>query len=174
MIRQNARGTKDSLNASNTGTGWTMHDSRTVANRFLALANQRGVALTPMQLLKLVYIAHGWMLALAGTRLIRDEVQAWQYGPVIPRLYNALRSYRNQGVREFVQAPAGDLLSPDEESLIDQVFQIYGDKSGPQLSALTHAPNTPWAKTYKAGSFGLVIPDSEIEAHYKHLAETRT
>ncbi|MBV9510077.1 MAG: DUF4065 domain-containing protein, partial [Caulobacteraceae bacterium] len=82
-----------------------MHDSRTVANRFLELARERGQMLTPMQLLKLVYIAHGWMLGLAGRPLIRDEVQAWQYGPVIPPLYNAVRSYRRDPVSQSLAQP---------------------------------------------------------------------
>lgn len=35
-----------------------MHDSRIIANRFLELAERNGDTLTPMQVLKLVYIAH--------------------------------------------------------------------------------------------------------------------
>ena len=57
-----------------------MFESLTVADGFLELSRERHRALTPMQLLKLVYIAHGWRLGLYGKPLIRDEIQAWQYG----------------------------------------------------------------------------------------------
>ena len=67
-----------------------MHDSNKIANEFLRLAKESGQSLTPMQLLKLVFIAHGWMLGLYGEPLISDDVQAWKYGPVIPDLYQTL------------------------------------------------------------------------------------
>ena len=56
-----------------------MHDSRTIANEFLRLAAERHTGLTSTQVLKLVYIAHGWSLALLGKPLIGDEIQAWQF-----------------------------------------------------------------------------------------------
>ena len=148
-----------------------MHDSRTVANRFLELAN--GKPLTPMQLLKLVYIAHGWMLGLYGRPLIRDEVQAWQYGPVIPRLYNAMRGYRANAVSSSLNAPLDDVLDEEEADIVRQVYELYGDKSALALSRLTHASGTPWEMTYVSGEFGTPIPTDFIADHYRQLAATK-
>lgn len=147
-----------------------MHDSRTVANRFLELARQAGVFLTPMQLLKLVYIAHGWMLGLYGRPLIRDEVQAWRYGPVIPRLYNAAREYRAGPVTRQLRAAADHPLDEFEDDIIGQVYNLYGKKSGIALSRLTHAEDTPWALSYEPGEFGTPIPQDLIQEHYQQLA----
>ena len=147
-----------------------MHDARTIANRFLALADQAGDSLTPMQLLKLVYMAHGWNLGLNGRPLISDKVQAWQYGPVIRPLYEAIRSFKSQPVSGPISAPAQDRLSADDLSLIDEVYELYGDLSGPALSRLTHARGTPWDMTYEPGEFGTVIPNDLIEDHYKRLS----
>lgn len=149
-----------------------MHDSRTVANRFLLLASDNDDTLTPMQLLKLVYIAHGWMLGLYGRPLISDEVQAWQYGPVIPKLYAAIRHYRGDPVlRDLPTSPSSDRLNATEGDIVSQVYERYGRMSGPALSRLTHAPGTPWALTYEPGSFGVRIPTDLIEDHYQRLAE---
>ena len=146
-----------------------MHDSRVVANRFLDLANAKGDSLTPMQLLKLVYIAHGWMLGLYGRPLIRDDVEAWQYGPVIPRLYNSVRGFKSQPVVGPLPARE-ETLDDKEKSIIDQVYEIYGDLSGPQLSRLTHAEGSPWQITYKPGQFRLEISNDVIEDHYRQKA----
>lgn len=150
-----------------------MHDSRTVANYLLELARRSGNPLTPMQLIKLVYIAHGWSLGLYGRPLIKDEVQAWQYGPVIPRLYNRVKAFRDQPVEGPLPADDADVLSATEQDLLQQVFAVYGEMSGPALSRLTHAPGTPWAETYKRGTFGLRISNDVIEDHYKRLAADR-
>lgn len=148
-----------------------MRDSKTVANRFLELARERNDALTPMQLLKLVYIAHGWMLGLNGRPLIRDDVEAWQYGPVVPRLYNAIRQFRSQPVQGPIKAPSGETLDPAELDIVSQVYDIYGQKSGPALSRLTHQKGSPWDRTYEHGRYGAVISNDLIEDHYAQLAK---
>lgn len=144
------------------------YDSKHIANRLIQLAYDRGETLTPMQLIKLVYIAHGWMLGLYHRPLIGDDVQAWQYGPVIPRLYNALRNYRSNPVTAQVGA-ANTPIDGEAESILRQVYERYGRMSGPALSRLTHAAGTPWAYTYTPGTFGLVIPTDIIEDHYAQL-----
>lgn len=146
-----------------------MKSSKTVANEFIKLAREAGESLTPMQVLKLVYIAHGWMLALYHRPLISDEVQAWQYGPVIPVLYNQVRAYRSGPVKA-VDAAYGENLDGHEADIVRQVFEQYGHMSGPALSRITHANNTPWALTYEPNSFGIVIPNDLIEDHYSRLA----
>ncbi|MEM1036277.1 MAG: type II toxin-antitoxin system antitoxin SocA domain-containing protein [Pseudomonadota bacterium] len=147
-----------------------MRDSAKIANRFLTLAHERNDSLTPMQLLKLVYIAHGWGLGLYGVPLIRDEVQAWQYGPVIPRLYNKTRKFKSLSVTGHLPSEEPEGLTARETDLINQVYQHYGSMSGPALSRITHAIGTPWELTYKPGSFGIVIPNDLIEDHYSRLA----
>ena len=148
-----------------------MAEAVTVANRFLALADERGDALTPMQILKLVYIAHGWMLGLYGRPLIKEDVQAWQYGPVIPKLYNAMRHFRSSPVVGPLSTKSAEALDGEEDDIVKQVYSLYGEKSGPALSRLTHAKGTPWDVTYQDGIFGLVIPTDIIEDHYRRLAQ---
>lgn len=148
-----------------------MHDSRTIANRFLRLAAQDANTLTPMELLKLVYIAHGWQLGLTGQPLIKDTVEAWQYGPVIPRLYEYVRHYRGKPVDQTLPTPiANDPLTPDEDALIADVYRRYARKGGLTLSKLTHASGTPWSQVYEDGTFGRAIPNAMIGAYYEDLA----
>jgi uncharacterized phage-associated protein len=149
-----------------------MNSSVIVANRFLELADAKNDKLTPMQLLKLVYIAHGWMLGLYGRPLIKDKVEAWQYGPVIPALYQHVRKYKGAPVTKkistYFEVSDMDAL---EDDVVSQVYGAYGSKPGMQLSRITHAQGTPWELTYEDGSFGLTIPTDIIEDHYKKLAE---
>jgi len=152
-----------------------MATSISVANRFLELAEEAGDPLTPMQLLKLTYIAHGWMLGLHSRPLFNDRVEAWQYGPVIPALYSHVRQYRGAPVSKRV----GNFLDrgkldDQEKAVIDQVYQAYRKFTGMELSRITHASGTPWELTYEPGSFGKIIPIDLIEDHYKRLAEQRT
>ena len=152
--------------------GFEMADARIVANRFLELAREQGRSLTPMQVLKLVYIAHGWMLGLDGRPLIAQPVEAWQYGPVVRDVYNGVRSFGRGPVLAPMWAPQGQ-LDYYENDMIRQVFNIYGNMDGIALSNITHMPQTPWAQTYRPGAFGTVINNDLIAAHYQRLSRER-
>lgn len=156
------------------------HDSRAIANWFVERAAQdRGRAFTPMQLQKLVYVAHGWNLALNNAPLIQDRVEAWDYGPVIPDLYLALKKWGAGVVSDpiiqiqskFSPVIHNTALMPSEEEVLEQVYQSYGGMSGAMLSNLTHADNTPWKRTYVPGVHGSVIDNRIIADHFSALAQ---
>lgn len=153
-----------------------MADARLVANRFLELADMDGRPLTPMQVLKLVYIAHGWRLGTAGQPLIEQPVEAWQYGPVIRDLYNAMRGFGGgavQGPLSLGYGARADRLSPEEDALVRRVYELYGQMSGMQLSRITHADGTPWQQAYTPGRHGTEISDDAIADHYRRLSQER-
>jgi uncharacterized phage-associated protein len=144
------------------------YDAATVANRFIELAAKGGKKLTPMQLIKLCYISHGFSLAINRRPLLDESVEAWRYGPVVPSLYRRLKSYGSGPVTEPVSSNWGNAkkLDPDDRALIDEVFAKYGHFNGGQLSHLTHRPGTPWAETYTPNSYGDEIDDAVIRTHY--------
>lgn len=136
-----------------------------------------------MQLLKLVYIAHGWHLGYTGKPLINEEVQAWKYGPVIHSLYKQLRQYGSGAVREPVATGPFPWMrdadvDPEPASLLDSVWQNYAGYGGVQLSAMTHQQGTPWWVAWNENGgrskYYAEIDDSLIEAHYKEkIAQAR-
>lgn len=154
-----------------------MADARVVANRFLELARaDEERSLTPMQVLKLVYIAHGWNLALHDSPLIDQAVEAWQYGPVIPDLYRAMRGTGSGAVRGPLPAAYGanaEDLTASEMHLVDQIYNLYGRMNGIALSRITHAKNTPWRQVYKPDQHGVEIPTDLIAEHYQRLSRER-
>lgn len=148
-----------------------MHLSLAVADYLLKKAGQDNLSLTPMQLIKLAYLCHGWMLGLYDRALIAENVEAWRYGPVIRNLYSAVKRFRADPVMgPLIQnSGAADDFSADEKSIMDQVFTIYGKYSGIDLSRLTHSPGSPWHKTWNAGE--AIIPNALIKLHFQGLSK---
>lgn len=141
----------------------------TIANQFIERAKRDGVTLTNMQLQKLVYIAHGWALALLDHGLIYEPVEAWQWGPVIPSLYYKLSHYGAGEVTSPIPMLDSQTIDPLDDALVECVWKSYGRMSGFKLSTITHQKNTPWSRTVKDFGLRSVIPESYIRDHYRHL-----
>lgn len=128
--------------------------STLVAREFHGLSKAEGVRRTPLELIKLTYLAHGWSFAILKGPLVDEPVEAWQYGPVFPKLYHALKAYGQSPV-EIVpkcyreQTEQGICLESEERDLVKDVYETYKHLNGPQLIDLTHKKGSPWSKTWK-------------------------
>jgi len=152
-----------------------MYDVLRVADAILKIAKAHNKTLTPMQLVKLTYIAHGWSLGLRDKALFNNKIEAWQYGPVIPDLYQVTKSYGRNPIPLGAIGDASDIsLMPDDQRFVEKVFDKYGHLDGIALSYLTHKAGTPWTKVYdKFGSLRqrAQIPDELIAEHYREIAK---
>lgn len=158
------------------------HSPLAIANEFLRLAKRDGKDLTHMQLQKLVYIANGWLLAASERPLVEDDPEAWEFGPVYRRLFDALKKYGRASVSEFIRwgddtpfsLDDGDMaeeeLAPDEKEILHMVWDTYGNMQAFQLSALTHQKGSPWSQTYETGR-NKIISKELIAKHFKELMQ---
>jgi uncharacterized phage-associated protein len=155
-----------------------MKSAINIANYFLKKSFEDGIDMTPMKLIKLVYIAHGWHLGLFDSELISEPTEAWKYGPVVSSVYRMFKKYKTERIssidfpNEKYKGEYYDLLKDvNTSAFLDKIWDVYKSYSGGQLSDLTHQANTPWSKTWneKGGSltYGAIIPNDVIKAHYK-------
>jgi uncharacterized phage-associated protein len=144
------------------------YDARSVSNYLVEIAAKDRNTLTPMQVLKLVYIAHGYSLGFRRTPLIKNRIEAWKYGPVIPELYHAVKHWRDHPV-QIIDLKSNTDLEDDDKNFVDEVYSAYKDYDGIDLSALTHQPLTPWDTVYNPLAFGNPIPNNLIEHHYRAM-----
>lgn len=140
----------------------------TVAKELLDRLSQVNPSVTPMQLLKLVYVAHGYMLGVHGRPLLDEDVEAWQYGPVVRSVYDAVKHYKSHAIEQIV-VPRPVELDPQEHEIIDRVARTYGKATGVTLSAATHKPETPWSLTWKRAGKNSTISNDVIEDFYSRL-----
>lgn len=145
------------------------HDPRGIANALIRLGRDNAQPRDPLQIVKLTYLCHGWMLGLYHRRMSSDPVYAWQYGPVIPAVYEGVKRYGRKPVLKLIPCP-DDSFDELENDLIDQVFNVYRQFSGIDLSMMTHARGTPWHQIWYQNVRNARIPDELIEEHFSELA----
>ena len=148
-----------------------IYSALTIADEVLRIAKRDGQSLTPMKLMKLTYIAHGWALGLLDRDLFKNRIEAWQYGPVIPDLYHATKVYGRSPIPlAKVDTNAASQVDAQVSELLAQVWRKYGHFDAIDLSNLTHKSGTPWDCVYEPGRRGIEIPDHLIKSHYRELA----
>jgi len=147
------------------------YSASTIANYFIKKYATSG-ELTPLKLIKLVYVSYGWYLETFENKapLVNEKPQAWRYGPVFPSLYNNLKQHGKSFVKEPINCFTSEVINDEDARFLDKVWEIYGQKDGIYLSALTHKDGTPWSETYPKGE-NLIIPDPLIKDYYKKLLE---
>jgi uncharacterized phage-associated protein len=138
----------------------------TIARYFIEISNG---GKTPLQVNKMVYIAHGWNLAIFNDSLIIEQIEAWEYGPIIPILYHEFKRYGNDPIPN-IPVEETKHIKDDTKHLLDKVITVYGNYSSLQLSSLTHQKGTPWERVY-CPSKKLIIPNDIIKTYYIEKAK---
>lgn len=129
-----------------------------VANTILDEAEGREILLSPMKLQKLMYLAHGYYIAVTGQPLTDEDFEAWQYGPVSPTIYHEFKDFGASPIKTGKRATRrywdnGEVNSdtptiPESDrrarAVINFVLNTYGGRSAVYLSDLTHKVGSPW------------------------------
>lgn len=132
-----------------------------IANYFIYKARESEditeINLTPIKLIKLVFIAHGTYLATKGKILFKEPVQAWKYGPIIPDLYHMIKDYRGDKIVSYIglskisdDGSVAPNLPTDPEilELLEEVWKYFGSWTGIELSSWTHRQGSAWDIAY--------------------------
>lgn len=160
------------------------YTSKAIANKFIELAKlEERSDLSPMKLQKLVYYAHAWFMAFTDKELIKEEVQAWKFGPVIPDIYHEFKDLGNSNITSFATElefeesklklikPVVDETDENANAIINEVWRVYKGLTPVQLSNATHAKDSPWevvASNYEGElPKNIEIPNSLIKEIFK-------
>jgi len=123
-----------------------MYNALDIAKYFITLASpEKEDFITNLKLQKLLYYAQGFHLVLFGKPLFTEKIQAWQYGPVVPEVYQIYSQYGSNPL------PQPDSLNMDQydretQNLLDEVYEVYGQYTAPTLMRFARQ-ELPWKET---------------------------
>ncbi|MFV1985066.1 MAG: Panacea domain-containing protein [Thiohalomonadales bacterium] len=134
-----------------------MHDGREVANYILDYADENGISVTNLGLQKITYFCHVWFLISANKPLIKQNFEAWKFGPVLPYLYRFFMEFGDQKITSRVtklDSKTGNKIiaridmDKDEESLLEKIVSFYSRLSVNQLVEQSHVSGGPWYEVW--------------------------
>lgn len=111
---------------------------------------------SPLYMQNVVFSCYTHYLKEYKTDLFKDKFEAWKDGPVIPSLYQSLKSYKNKSIDKlddyekkvlharFLQIPNGREI----KKLINQVADENSTRTDNAIYQEAHAQDAPWTLTY--------------------------
>lgn len=123
-----------------------------------------GKQVTNMSINKLLYFAQGLSLLKTGKPIFDENIEAWEFGPVIAKIYKKFKTFKDNPIP--TQRYNIDTLSDDEQNILLETIARYGKYSPSELVTLTHAEKTPWKNVYDPAVKHKVIPQNEIKNYF--------
>lgn len=142
------------------------HSAEYIADYLISKANpdQGGELLSNMKLQKLLYYCQGFYFAKYGKKLFQEPIHSWQYGPVVQDVYHKYKNFGASGIPNFEAPREFEQLCVQEQEMIDDVFDYFGQFSAIKLMNMTHA-ESPWKNTPSTEE----ITVDKLENHFKEF-----
>jgi uncharacterized phage-associated protein len=144
-----------------------------VANYFIKKAQDEKVdegfseGITHLRLQKILYFAQCACLAIYNKPLFNDEIQAWQYGPVINTVYQKLKVNRNKPLKIIEDYPIEGKINEEQEKFLKGVWELFSKYSTTELVNITHR-HTPWKDAWNIKP-KTVIKKDVLTNYYKNV-----
>jgi uncharacterized phage-associated protein len=131
------------------------------------ICRRSGWQVTNLALQKILYVLQMIHLGRTGVPLFRGEFQAWDFGPVEPKVYRTVSMFGNEPIKDvFIYRGAKDPSDPKDVSFLEEGCDFLLQKTAGQLVSITHWKDGAWAKNYQPGVKGIRIPNSDILEEY--------
>ena len=125
--------------------------------------------ITNLMLNKLLYFAQGHCLAETGKPLFDDDFEAWEYGPVIPKIYHKYKVCGKHNILPADSIKETEVLDNEQLSVLGCVLEQYGDYSPSKLVNITHEIDSPWEKARKKDTRHALITKENIKSYFSSL-----
>lgn len=109
--------------------------------------------LTNLKLQKLLYFAQvEYMQSHNGDLLFDDDIEAWQYGPVVREVYDIFKQCGAYFITDFdIDMSDFGEIDKDRAAFLDEFLKRGAIHSAWSLVSKTHEKGSAWDKTYADG-----------------------
>lgn len=127
-----------------------------VANYFLSKAKDEKKMIQNFHLQSLVYLSQGIYIGAYNNTLFKDDIMAWDFGPVITDLYDKSRIYGNGFVSDYIGEYSGrEIFEVKAKQVLEKVWQDFFinfnekyENPVTEIAALMKSTKSAWYKYF--------------------------
>lgn len=136
-----------------------------IANKIISNTDiEHGELISNLKLQKLLYYVQGYYLAITDKPLFKEDIVAWQYGPVVIEVYEQFKKFGSSSI-ELDDNVTLINMSEEDEDIFNEVLSVYSDFSAIKLMNMTH-DESPWKDVFHTNPQDIITLDS-IKAYFK-------
>ena len=146
-----------------------MYNVQDIADKIILRTDTEcGDIISNLKLQKLLYYLQGFHIAMYGTRLFEQDLEAWAYGPVVPEVFDRFKETRPYGIFLDPKKHSEIELTREQEDLFYDVVDDYGRFSAVELMRMTQG-GLPWKAA--RGQDDIRISDKLMRKHFITLLD---
>lgn len=130
------------------------------------LCSLSGWTLSNLPLQKILYMSDMNFVGKGNGRLVNEDFEAWDFGPVLPSLYHQCKAFGAKRVPDVFWG-ARNIEGTPEAAMLEAGWRALGHQQPGQLVENTHWPRGAWAKRYFPGAKGIKILTSDMADEYQ-------
>ena len=140
-----------------------MYRALTVAEHIIERCNKEGRPISNLKLQKILYFVQAEFLVSTGFVCFPEDIEAWDFGPVVPTVYHRYKVYGSANIPYFRTRSVRKILD-DDLQIMDGIIDASAKYSASRLVEITHN-QTPWKKAYN--SYNKIITPESIKSYFE-------
>ena len=159
-----------------------MYPALDVARYIINYSNEKGYGISNLKLQKLLYFVQAFYMALtpSHTPCFPEEIEAWDFGPVVPVVYHEFKRFgsntlwpveysyesNENDIWSVRRIPfSNDCISKTDQEYIGDVIDNFSKYSATDLVELAHN-QAPWKNAYVHGE-NRIISQKSIRRYFE-------
>ena len=137
-----------------------------IAGYFIHLANldivgidKEAEGITNLKLQKVLYFAQAYYLGRFDRPLFDDDIEAWQYGPVVPAVYHAFSKYGRNPIPSQDSNSDNSTIASEDIGNLRMLWDTYGRYSASFLLESSHS-HAPWKEAIANPKSDIITKES--------------
>lgn len=135
-----------------------MYPALVVADYIIQYGSIKRIGISNLKLQKLLYFVQAEFLVERNEPCFPEEIEAWDFGPVVPKVYRKYKIYGSSNI-PCIRRHNDGYIAPKDKKIISEMVEEAGKYSASQLVDITHH-QTPWIAAYSHYSNNVISTNS--------------
>lgn len=142
-----------------------MYRALDIARYIVERCNSMNMSINNFKLQKILYFVQAEFLVSKNEPCFIEEIQALDFGPVVPAVYYAYRMFGSANIPFVTKSRIPQIVSSRDKKLLNGIIDECAKYSTSTLMEITHN-QTPWIDAYRLGQNTEITKES-IKEYFK-------
>ena len=142
-----------------------MYSAVDVARYVIWYCKRQGYSISNLKLQKILYFVQAEFLVNTGKPCFSEEIEAWDFGPVVPEVYHEFKIFGSADIPRAVCMNADELILKKDRKIINEMVDQCAHYTASALVEITHNQD-PWVKAYEKYCNN-VIEKEDIQQYFE-------